>query len=177
MTPPRTLLRRFLGNRLGSAAIEFALVLPLLVVLTASTLEAGWIMVQTIMLDRALDQTVRELRVGTFANPTQQTMREQVCARAVVLNDCENTMALELFEITPAGAGYPTDSSRCVNRDSPIAPVLRFTPGGRSTIMFVRACFVVSPLTPGLGLGLALPKDASGAMRILAKSAFVNEPI
>ena len=42
--------------------------------------------------------------------------------------------------------------------------------------MFVRACFVVSPLTPGLGLGLALPKDETGALRIIAKSGFVNEP-
>ncbi|SMQ75907.1 Flp pilus assembly protein TadG [Devosia lucknowensis] len=172
----RRILCRLIGDRAGAAAIEFALVVPMLLVLVSSTLEAGWIMVQTIMLDRALDQTVRELRVGSFANPTQQAMRQRVCAKAMVLHNCEQAMALELFPITPQGTGYPADTTRCVNRNSPIAPTLRFTNGGRDHIMFVRACYVVSPLTPGLGLGLALPKDASGAMRIIAKSGFMNEP-
>ncbi len=171
----RKIICRLLGDRAGTAAIEFALVVPLLLVLVCSTLEAGWMMVQTIMLDRALDQTVRELRVGSFANPTQESMRQQVCSKALVLHDCVNTLALELIPIVNE-ASYPVDSARCVNRDSAIAPVLRFTPGGRSQTMFVRACFVVSPITPGLGLGLALPKDGTGALRIIAKSAFINEP-
>lgn len=168
-------VRTFIRNRAGTAAIEFALVVPMLLVLVCSTLEAGWMMVQTIMLDRALDQTVRELRIGSFANPTQETMRERVCEQSLVLHDCENTLALELIPIVSEDS-YPDDSVRCVNRDSEIAPVLRFTQGGRAQTMFVRACFVVSPLTPGLGLGLALPKDETGAMRIIAKSGFINEP-
>lgn len=172
----RRIISRLLGDRAGTAAIEFALVVPMLLVLVCSTLEAGWVMVQTIMLDRALDQTVRELRIGSFANPTQESMRQAVCDRSVVLHDCVNTLALELFPITPQNTGYPADNARCINRDSEIAPVLRFTQGGRAQTMFVRACFVVSPMTPGLGLGMALPKDDSGAMRIIAKSAFINEP-
>lgn len=175
MSKGRRTMLMLLGDRAGTAAIEFALVVPILLVLVFSTLEAGWVMVQTIMLDRALDQTVRELRVGSFANPTQETMRARICAKAVVLRDCETTMTLELIPIINASS-YPNDDARCVDRDSPVAPVLRFTPGGRSQTMFVRACFVVEPMTPGLGLGLALPKDASGAMRIIAKSAFINEP-
>lgn len=175
MNKVRRTILWLLGDRAGTAAIEFALVVPILLVLVFSTLEAGWVMVQTIMLDRALDQTVRELRVGSFANPTQEAMRARICAKAVVLRDCEATMALELIPIVNASS-YPNDGVRCVDRNSPIAPVLRFTPGGRSQTMFVRACFVVEPMTPGLGLGLALPKDASGAIRVIAKSAFINEP-
>jgi Flp pilus assembly pilin Flp len=172
-------LRRVLqlfGDRRGAAAVEFALVVPMLIVIICSTLEAGWIMVQTIMLDRALDQTVRELRVGNLPNPSQQIIRENVCSRALVLHGCVDMIAIEMFPITAQGTGYPSDATRCVDRASPIAPVLRFSQGARSEIMFVRACFVVSPLTPGLGLALALPKDASGAMRIIARAGFVNEP-
>jgi Flp pilus assembly protein TadG len=177
MSRMRRIVRLFLGDRMGAAAVEFALVIPMLLVIVMSTLEAGWLMVQTIMLDRALDLAVRELRVGSLSNPTQETMRQRVCDKAVVLANCEQTIALELFPITPQGTGYPLDTTRCVNRDSPIAPVLRFNQGGRSQTMFVRACFVVSPITPGLGLGMALAKDATGALRIIAKSAFVNEPL
>jgi Flp pilus assembly protein TadG len=167
--------RGFWRDGAGAAAVEFALVIPLLLMIVGSTLEAGWIMMQTIMLDRGLDQTVRELRVGSFSNPTQETMRQRVCDRAMILADCRTQLALELFPIT-GSSGYPTDGQRCVNRNSTVAPVLRFTAGGRTQTMFVRACYVVSPLTPGLGLGMALPKDTTGAIRIIAKSGFVNEP-
>ncbi len=173
--PQRPLRKGMLRDRSGAAAIEFAMIVPILLMLVFATLEAGWIMVQSIMLDRALDTTVRSLRIGSFANPTQETMRQRICEEAWVLADCNNALALELFPIN-GGTGYPADNIRCVNRSSPIAPVLRFTPGGRTQTMFVRACFVVEPLTPGIGLGLALPKDESGAFRIIAKSGFVNEP-
>lgn len=171
----RTGMRRLRRDRRGAAAVEFALVVPVLLALIFSTLEAGWVMLQSIMLDRALDMTVRELRIGSFANPTQAEMRRRVCDRAMVLVDCDRGLALELIPV-PNAASYPDDAVRCVNRDSEIAPVLRFTNGGRNQIMFVRACFVVSPMTPGLGLGLALSKDETGALRIVSKSAFANEP-
>lgn len=161
--------------RAGAAAVEFALVIPLLLAMVCATLETGWIMVQTIMLDRALDLTIRDLRVGLLVNPTQQSMREQVCERALVLANCNQTLALELIPIL-SEASYPTDAEHCINRGSTVAPVLRFNGGGPSQTMFVRACFVVSPMTPFIGVGLAIPKDETGAMRIIAKSGFINEP-
>lgn len=167
---------RFLADRAGAAAVEFALVVPMLVLIILSTFEAGWYMVQTIMLDRALDRTVRELRIGSLENPTQASMRKRVCEEAMILVECEKNLALELVPITAQGTGYPTDDVRCINRASPIAPVLRFVPAERSQTMFVRACFVVSPFTPGMALGLAMPQDNTGAVRIVAKSAFVTEP-
>ena len=162
-------------NTRGAAAVEFALVVPVLLAIILSTLEVGWIMVQSIMLDRALDITVRELRIGSFANPTQAKMRDMVCDRAVVLANCKTSLALELIPIVSASS-YPTDAVRCVDRTTPIAPVLRFNAGARTQTVFVRACFVVSPITPMIGLSTALSRDASGAMRLVSTSGFVNEP-
>lgn len=171
-------VRRFLGDRRGVAALEFALVSPMLFALIFTTIEAGCTMVQTIMLDRALDRTVRSLRIGAMPNPNQDSMKAAVCADAYVLADCLNMLTLELVPIpdNATAANYPSDSARCINRTTPVKPVLRFDAGLRSHTVFVRACFIVEPLTPGLGLGLALPKDESGALRIIAKSGFVNEP-
>lgn len=166
---------RFGRNQRGVSAIEFALVAPMLFAVIFATIEAGWMMVQTIMLDRALDTTVRALRVGNLANPTQANVRAAICDEAVVLIDCDNTLALEFIPIVNA-ASYPGDTERCVDRSGEINPVLRFNTGSRSQTVFVRACFVVDPLTPGLGLGMALPRDSTGAYRIVAKSGFVNEP-
>lgn len=175
ITHTRPMLRRFGRDRRGASAVEFALIAPMLIALIFGTIEVGWTMVQTIMLDRALDTTVRSLRIGTMENPTQQTIKEAICTEALVLFDCRNTLALELITITSASS-YPADNARCVDRSGTINPVLRFNAGGREDTVFVRACFVVEPLTPGLALGLALSKDETGAYRIVAKSGFVNEP-
>jgi Flp pilus assembly protein TadG len=128
---------RFLGDRRGAAAIEFALVAPMLFALVFSTLEAGWTMVQTIMLDRALDTTIRDLRIGLVASPTLASVRTRVCGNAVVLFDCDKTLALEFIPIK-SDADYPSDADRCVDRSSKVAPVLRFDPGARSQTVFVR---------------------------------------
>jgi hypothetical protein len=148
----------------------------MLLAMIFSSLEAGWTMLQTIMLDRALDTTVRELRIGKIANPTQASVRTRVCSAAIVLVDCDKNLALEFIPIA-SEASYPSDGDRCVDRGANIAPVLRSDAGARSQTVFVRACFVVDPITPGLGIGLALPKDNTGAYRIIAKSAFANEPL
>jgi Flp pilus assembly pilin Flp len=167
---------RLWADRAGAAAVEFALIVPVLVLITLSTFEAGWYMVQTIMLDRAVDRTVRELRVGSFANPTQTSMRQRICQEAMVLIDCTENLTVELVPVTTP-ASYPQDRARCIHRASPIKPVLRFVPGGRSQTMFVRACYVVSPFTPGMALGLAMAKDENGDFRLISKSAFMNEPM
>jgi hypothetical protein len=167
-----------LGDNSAAAAVEFALVVPMLLALVFSTIEAGWTMVQSIMLDRALDVTIRELRLGKIVNPTHALVRAEVCAKALVLQDCDTALTLEFIPITPVTSvtSYPTDATRCLDHAASLAPVLRFNAGNRAELVFVRACFVVEPLTPGLGLGLALPKDSTGAYRIIAKSGFMNEP-
>jgi Flp pilus assembly protein TadG len=176
--PSIPLLRRFGKNQRGVSAVEFALIAPMLFAVIFGSIEVGWTMVQTIMLDRALDTTVRALRIGQLVNPTQASVRAAICAEARILADCTNALALEFIPIPPGAtaASYPSDAARCVNRGAAIQPVLRFDPGGRTQMVFVRACFVVDPLTPGLGLGLALPQDETGGYRIIAKSGFVNEP-
>jgi hypothetical protein len=43
-------------------------------------------------------------------------------------------------------------------------------------MMIVRACYVVDPLMPDFGLGARFQKDETGGVRLVASSAFVNEP-
>jgi Flp pilus assembly protein TadG len=54
---------------------------PMLFALIFSTIEVGWTMVQTIMLERGLDLTVRSLRIGSLANPTQTLIRQRCASR------------------------------------------------------------------------------------------------
>lgn len=175
MTGWRHHIRRFAGAVEGASAVEFALVVPMLLAIIFSTFEAGWMMTQTIMLDHGLDRTVRELRTGRLDGASSDAVKARICSEAAILANCVASLTLEMIPIHSA-SDYPSDSARCVDRAVPLAPVLRYTAGARSEQVFVRACFVVSTLTPYLGLGLAIPKDSTGAYRIVAKSAFANEP-
>jgi len=171
----RTIIRRFCRSRRGAAAVEFALVAPMLFALIFSTIEASWLMMQSIMLDHALDRTVRQVRVGGLAGATSEQFEQAVCGMAAILGNCPDLLTVEMIPIH-AESDFPSDDARCINRNTNVSPALRYNPGGRSETVFVRACYVSQPFTPFLGLGLRMPKDATGALHIVSYSAFANEP-
>ena len=163
-------------DRSGAAALEFALLVPFFFALVFSTLEAGWIMTKAMMLDRAVDLTVRQIRIGaTDAPTTQEAIRTAICARAAILLDCRNSLLVEMIEID-SPADFPDDTARCIDRSGTVAPIIRYSQGERSEVMYIRACVVTDPLTPLIGLALALPKDATGGFSLVSASAFMNEP-
>lgn len=167
-------LRRFGRDRNGTAAIEFAILAPIVFSLIFSTFEAGWIMTQSIMLDRAVSRGSRALQVSG-SNFTYADFKQKVCDEAIILRDCVKSIRIEFTPITKA-ADFPTSSTSCVDRSVNIDPVTTYTGGQRSQIVFARACYVVDPMVPGLGFGLAFPKDSTGGIRLTSRFAFVNEP-
>jgi len=133
-------------------------------------------MTQQTMLGRGLNLAVREVRIGAGGAPTYATIKDSICANALILRDCQTALHLEMVALTD-----PISSANavCVNRaPDAIAPVINWVSGSRVTpeIMVLRACFVVDPLIPGAGLGAALPKDATGGYHMVQYSAFANEP-
>ena len=63
-------LGRFLKGNEGSVTVEFVLWFPLFFALVLTSLESGMLMLRYVMLERGLDITVRELRIGTLVAPT-----------------------------------------------------------------------------------------------------------
>lgn len=168
-------LRAFRASQAGSAALEFAVVAPLLLALVFSTLEAGWMMTKGILLDRALDIAVRSVRTGRNAPTTHSQMKTAVCANMLVVPDCEKTILIEMTRVQTA-ADFPTKNATCVDRGQTIQPVVSFSTGDAGWTMFVRACLVSDPIAPFIGLGLQMPKDTKGGYSLVAASAFLNEP-
>jgi hypothetical protein len=93
-----------------------------------------------------------------------------------VLRDCETALNIELSPVD-VKADIPTDATPCVDRAKKSVPVTKFKPGKGNEIVFGRACVVVDVLTPGIGVALSLPVDASGGLRLTARFAFVTEAI
>lgn len=176
-------MRKLLLNKLqdfweddsATATVEFVILAPVLFWLVFSTFEVGWFMTRKMMLARGLNLTIRDLRLGNIEDPTHQLLKEIVCQRTTIISSCVDAIHLELIPITLA-MGVPQTSPTCVDRTGEIVPSENFSAGVVEDILFVRACVIVDPLLPGVGIGAQLQKDASGGYSIVASSAFKREP-
>lgn len=171
-------LRQFRRNEEGSFAVEFALFFPLLLLILLTTIELGLIQLRGSMLERALDLTVRDLRLGTGSSFSHDEVRDNICERAGFVDDCQTQMRLELVQVDPFAWTDIDPVPDCVNTSTvaDINPVRSFENGQSNELMFIRACMTFNPFMPTWGLGAALPKDGEGRIKLYAASAFVQEP-
>lgn len=183
--------RRAARSENGNASVEFVFLFPLFVTLLISAIESGLMTMRYVWLDRSLDLTVRDLRLGILMNEepdplaspdeVEETNHEQVkqaiCDRGeLLLPDCMNTLHLELISVDTDVWNLPDPGAACVDRTGVVNPPLTFQARQQNEMMIIRACYIVDPLTPDFGLGARFNKDSSGGVALIASSAFVNEP-
>lgn len=172
----RRLLRRFARSEEGSLTAEVAILTPLYIMLLLCTVEAGMLMVRHTMLDRAIDITVRDLRLGRYQNPTLEQIRTDICEQMTVMPRCAQDLMIELRPIARGVWDVPTGRQPCIDRTTPIEPATTFIPGGENELVLIRVCAIFNPLFPTTPWGLRLPLDPSGGYQLLAMSSYVNEP-
>lgn len=168
--------QRFLRRGDGSATVEFVLMFPLVMAMLMMGAEAGWISVQRVALDRAVDLSVRDVRLGNLPNNTSHSdFRSHVCNRAMLLSNCEERLLVEMRRISNSDWQFPESQSECIDLAEDIAPVTAFSVGAGSSVMYLRACYLVRPLFPTSGMGLRLPLDSSDMFALRTTTGFVNE--
>ncbi len=165
----------FIDDQSGNATIEFVLVFPVLMWFVMTIFETGFIATRSVLLERGLDIAVRDLRLGTDPTINHEKLKARVCENSSILLDCERDLILEVVELN-INSAYPQNQANCIDRTEEIEPTITFNPGGRNRIMFVRACMIIDPIFPGLGISLGLPRDNSGGYQMVAYTAFMNEP-
>jgi hypothetical protein len=168
-------LTSFLRDETGTSSIEFMLVFPVIMITFIAAFESGYFMMRYIMLDRALDMTVRELRLGVIGAPAMQNIKQSICDKGILMSDCLNALKLELTPVNTGSWLLPTGSIACVDRGKPPAPVIEPSLGGENEVMLIRACIAGRPMFPG-AIGAGMRKGSNGDYFITAVSAFVNEP-
>ncbi len=172
----RRLAKRLWGDERGAVTIEFVIWFPLFFGLILSALESGMLMLRYVMLERGLDVTVRELRIGTLVAPTHDQLKAEICRQSLIIPECEESLTAELRPVSTETWAMPATKVACVDRSEEVKPVLEVTPGAANELMLIRVCAKFAPLLPTSGLGLALHKDGYGNYALVAASAFVNEP-
>lgn len=169
-------LRRWGREEAGAVTAEFVVVLPLLLMLMFPAIDAGVQATRATLLERALELTVRDIRLGRFQNPTHDAIRAALCTRMRLLAGCEQRLLLELRPVNPVNYAAPTGPAPCINRAAEVQPVTTFNPGVEHEVMLIRACAIVEPVLPTTPWALGMPRDGQGGYQISAVSAFVNEP-
>ncbi|QHQ35268.1 TadE/TadG family type IV pilus assembly protein [Algicella marina] len=180
----RSLWRRKGKAEDGNATVEFVIVFPVFIAIVLSMFESGWLMTKYMMLDRGLDMAMRELKLGIapLNDPTEENLRSQICDYAAILNNCETELRIELrnHDDPSLDENFPHSQPDCYDRspDVTIQPQMQIsaTAAQRTSIILVRACMLVDPIFPGLGLGAWLPKAEYGGHQMVSFAVFMNEP-
>ncbi len=160
----------------GTASMEFVLMVPVILLIFMSSFESGLLMTREILLEQAVDKTMRELRLGHLPTVTNAVLSKEICSRTIIFPDCAHNIVIELDRINTTTWAIPTDITRCVNSSAPAQPVVTMNAGQENELMLVRVCVSLPAMIPGMGLAPAMPLDSLGNYILLARSAFVVEP-
>ena len=169
---------RHLRREDGSATVGLVLMLPMFIYVFMATFEIGLYMTRLTLLDRAVDITARDIRLGNIEDPTHDNIKRIVCNNASMIPDCMTTLKLSLERVSTTTWAMPATETTCVNRSEEIDPVtaLDTNPTERKVLIIMRGCVIADALFPSIGVAAALPLDGKGGYRLTSTSAFLNEP-
>lgn len=175
LCPPA--LRRFWAREDGSMLVSYSVWLGIFLALIVSTIELGFITARKTVLERSLDQTVRELRLSS-AQFSADDLKQKICDRATILSGCLDTLHLEMISLDLRDWREPPHDPSCRDTSTnEVTPMRNFDHGDANEMMLIRACYLYQPITPGgMTLGAFLEKNAQGYAAMVSTSAFVHEP-
>jgi len=178
-------LRRFCLSDSGTASIEFVFVIPVITMIFMASVESSFYMARHVMLERSLDVTMRELRLGMMGAPSHNALKVAICARGVILGsqtDCLASLKVWLQPLNGTTFAMPTLPASCVDRTAALNPALdppptEFDRGTGNQIMLVRVCLQEDPMFPTSPFGAQMVRDSvDGGYSVVSSSVFVNEP-
>ncbi|MBN2760072.1 MAG: pilus assembly protein [Rhodobacteraceae bacterium] len=172
-------LRSWVKRQDGAVTVEFVVIIPFLLTLFFASVDAGITMLRQVMLDRAVDLAVREVRLGRVPSDGSVTMAQLICDRTILFSDCPNNIAVEMQPIDTTNFAGLTDPIRCVDRELAITPAVAFNPGSGGSaqeLMLIRTCVAADPLIRFTGFLTAMPINPEGQYVVASRGIFVNEP-
>ena len=160
----------------GTASVEFVMVVPVLLTVFMASFESGLLMTRSIMLEQAVDITMRELRLGHYPLPDAALLKREICKRTIIFKSCETNIMIEMTRVSTQTWALPLTNVSCVDREEEIQPVTALQIGQQNDVMLIRVCVIQDALFPTSKYGLHLATDAQGGYGLVAVSAFVTEP-
>lgn len=170
-------LRAFGLSENGVASVEFVVVFPFFVGVFLSSYEVAIMNIRAVMMERAVDIAVREIRLSGGANIQHDDVRQNVCNEAILIPACLDVTKIELTRVDrDTWTTNLEDEADCQDRLDVIRPPKNFQNGAQNDLMLIRVCATVDAIFPNFGVGRTIPKDDQGGYILISTSAFVNEP-
>lgn len=160
----------------GSAAIEFAMIAPVLFLFLFGIIETGVIFFGTAMLQNATDDTARQIRTGQLSGAlTSAQLVAQVCSEVTGLissTDCTANLQIDLRSYTSFGSSsYPG----VTKTDGTIDPSkLKVQSTADCSVVLFRSFYPWKIMTPLMSTLLA--NTTTGFYILSSSSAFRTEP-
>lgn len=167
----------------GSAAIEFAMVAPIFLLLTFAILETSMVFFADMILDNAVMDTGRLIRTGQAQNQamTQDQFRTAVCDQVKIMLSCDP--AKLLVDVRSFTNFNNTNFQPALDANGNLNPNLNnYQPGGSSQvpgqnpIVSVRVLYKWQLYTPLFAQYFENMGNGSGIRLIGFSAAFKNEP-
>ncbi|MGY8632435.1 pilus assembly protein [Bradyrhizobium sp. 14AA] len=181
---PRAALRRFCGNRRGSAAIEFALVAPVFFALLFAIIETALMFFASQVLETMTQSSARVVLTGQAQSGsvtacavsgvsmpcTQSTFKSYVCSQIPALFDCSKLYV----DVTSFSSFSAVTLSSHIDGSGSFDTNTGYSPGSAGDIVVVRLFYQWPLFVTGLGFNIS---NLAGNKRLLvATAAFKNEP-
>jgi len=176
LTKLRESWKTFARSEDGNMTIDFLITIPTAFMFATATFEGGMIGLRDMMLERAVDVVVRDIRTGVLPEPTHDQLVVEICNEAMIVPDCLKQMKLEMVRSQVRGFTPLGNQPDCIDRADKGKPVTNVNLGGNNDLMIMRACVLFDPIFPTAKLGAAVPKKSEGAYALVATTAFVVEP-
>ena len=172
--------RRRLAKRMrthgknGSAAIEFAMVAPVLFLFLFGIIETGIIFFAASMLQNATSDAARQIRTGQLSGTiTAAQIRTAVCAEVDgLINDCTTGLQVDMRSYSNFGAAsYPSVTKADGSVDT---TKLQVQSAADCSIVLLRTFYGWSIMTPLMTP--LLQSGSSGKALLTSSAAFRTEP-
>ncbi|MCF6445126.1 TadE/TadG family type IV pilus assembly protein [Nereida sp. MMG025] len=168
-------VKRFWRREDGVSSIEFVILYPIFYFLFFAGIESGLMQARQAMLERALDLSVRQIRLNTFSPPTYSQLKTMICDGAGMLHKCEDSLKLQMVIRDPRQK-LELGEPQCHDEPKPLNPQGDFFPGGENQLMFLRVCVLQPPILPNLALAPYLPRTQTGEYKLYTITSYVTEP-
>ncbi len=169
--------KRFLRREDGNATVEFAITFPAMLMFMLSGIELGIMALNHSGLERAMDLTVRDIRLGTGTAPQHDQIKDLICQRAGFIKNCNSNLRLEMVQVDPRDWIGIDQEATCTDASKEVQPKTVFKNDAKDNeLMILRACAKIDPVFPTTGLGKNIKKDGAGQYALVSTSVFVQEP-
>ena len=164
---------RYLADRKGATAVEFALVATPFLGLLLASLQTGIVYLSQSALEVATEKASRLVLTGTVqgAAQTQAQFLTTVCSKLPALLKCPNLMVDAQVYSTFAGASTSTPTIT-YDANGNVTNTWSYNVGGPGDIVVMRVLY----LLPVIGGPLFKLANSNGKRLLMATAVFKNEP-